>query len=176
MFSSTDQILRIYNTKPKVHRRGRKGANAPHKVKFPKQLRSVERVIEPTLLEKKRLRSLDRISLPSSESRHFSPLKINTDVMSFSGGMVDGMDRLQELMTKSNKARSSRLNVQIQMLNLGVTELVQGGKLASVTELDDFHVEDMEPLHRGDWNPAEALLNKYESQMDTRLKVLKADE
>ena len=83
----------------------------------------------------------------------------------------DGLDRLEELLTRSHQARTSRLQVQMEMLNLGVKEMVSGGRVPSLSELEDLHVE--EP--RGD-NPADALILKYENQLEMRVRRLKAAE
>jgi hypothetical protein len=59
----------------------------------------------------------------------------------------------------------------MEMLNLGVKEMVSGGRVTSLTELEDLHVK--EP--RGE-NPADALILKYENQLEMRVRRLKAAE
>lgn len=159
MSSSAQLILQTYHVNPPLRR-----LLLPRAKPKPRtDLHSVDPIHRPAYSHLKRFSSI----APSPPSHCAFPGPLLTPT-------VDALDRLEALLTRSHQARTSRLHVQMEMLNLGVKELVSG-RGGSLAELEELRVEEWAG-NKGECNPAEALLLKYENQLETRVKRLKAAE
>jgi len=162
MSTSIDRILRIYNVRPKKQRKGRKGNKAPEREREVKRMHSVERTKDFSPVGKVRMHSLEPSIGKRSSDQHafsFTSLPVSVDT-----SLEESFERLEKLMDRSNKARASRRTLQVQMLQLGVSELMTTGKLESIAELDDLHVDEMFNIGLPTVQVPDALLSKYEAQ------------
>lgn len=163
MSTNIDRILRIYNVKPKKLRKGRKGNKQPEREREVKRMHSVERLKDLSPMGKVRMHSLEpSIGKRSSDQHAFS---LTSLPVSLDTSLEESFERLEKLMNRSNKARESRRTLQVQMLQLGVSELVTTGKLEAIAELDDLHVDEMFNVGLPTVQPPDALLSKYEAQL-----------
>ena len=165
MSASIKEVLRIYNTKPKKPRK-------------PRKLKPLEKV-SPEKAQEKRTRSNEPVQQLTSSHRRMHSVdpairKYLDEYRNYSythlpqsQNLDDSLEHLQALVDRSRKVRTSRLSVQMKVLQLEVSGLVAGGKLRAIEEIDDFALED--PLQAG-FTPADTLAQKYELQCDERLK------
>lgn len=158
MSTSAELILKAYHTNPPARRlllpRAQpKPRPNPH---------SIDPIPRPAYSHLKRFSSI----APSPPSHCPLPDPLLTPT-------VDALDRLEALLARSHQARTSRLHVQMEMLNLGVKEV--SGRGGSLAELEDLRVEDWAGSS-GECNPADALLLKYENQLEMRVGRLRAAE
>ncbi len=162
MSTSIDRILRIYNVKPKKLRKGRKSSKPQGKEGEMKRMHSLERTKDLSPEGKVRMRSLEPTIGKRSSDQHAFSLK--SLPISLDSSLDESFEHLEKLMNRSNKARENRRTLQVQMLQLGVSELMTNGKLESIAELDDMHVDEMFNAGVPTVQPSDALLSKYEAE------------
>lgn len=161
MSTSIDRILRIYNVKPKKLRKGRKQNKVPPKEQEIKRMHSLERNLEPSPEGKLRMHSLE----PTMGKRHTDQHAFSLKSLpgSLDTSLEESFERLEKLMNRSNQARENRRSLQVKMLQMGVTEMVAAGKLQSIQELDDVHMDEVFNVGMPTTQPPDVLLSKYEA-------------
>ena len=144
MIAANELIVKAYGLGTQIKRRGQDWGKQQGRGKY----QSVKPVCREMKLPSPTLTPRTRILLGKSPQ---------------TSTVRDGLERLEDLVARSHQARTSRLHVQMEMLKLGVKGLATEGRLKSLGEL---HVEDT----RGEYNPADALLVKYEREWEARTK------